>query len=59
MDGSLGRIVGGSHLPQVEIDSKHRRLNCLKIVGSMEFMDRELLHQRVVVVHLLMSFLQT
>ena len=40
-------------------DGHDGRVDGLQVVGSMKLVDGELLHQRVVVTHLLLSFLQT
>lgn len=59
VDGSLSRVVGGPDLPQVDKDGLHSQVDGLKIVGSMKLVDGKLFHQRVVVIHLLLGFLQT
>ena len=59
LDGSLSWVVGGPDPPQVDKDGLDCPVNALKIVGSMELMDWSVFHKRVVVIHLLLSFLQT
>lgn len=59
VDGSLSRVVGGPDFPQVNKDGLDRHIDGLKIVGCMKLMDWKVFHQRVVVIHLLLSFLQT
>ncbi len=58
MDGPLCWVGGGPHLPHVCIYQHHGCFDGLQIIGTMQLMHREVLHEGTVVAHLVLDLLQ-
>ena len=58
VDSTLGRVGGGANLTQMRVDGSHSTPNGIQGACSEQFIDRKVLHERAIVVHFVLGFLQ-